>query len=460
MRVILFILCVLLGSYAAHSQDSGEILIDVGQAQVKKSLIALPPLNYLGTQTTNAAHIQAGQNLYRVIVNDLTVSNFFTFIKPEAFLEDTNKVGLKPAPQTPNGFKFENWKTIGAEFLIRGAYSVTGSELTFEVYVYHVTTGRQVLARTYKGATNAYRRMAHTFANDVVKALTGKRGAFLTKIVASRQDPKTTIKEIYLMDWDGANEQKISSHQSIAILPTWTTAGDKIAYSAFAYHKAQKMRNTDLFLYNIATGKRFLLSYRKGMNTGASFFPGDKELVLTMSRDGAADIYKMNADGENPKALTKGPNRAMNLESAVSPDGKTIAFASDRSGRLMIYLMNADGSNVRRLTFAGKYNASPSWSPDGKLLAFAMQDKDHFDIFTMTPDGNNLKRLTDAKKADGRAANNESPSWSPDGRNILFTSDRSGTYQLYIVSPDGTNERRITEDKYNWDKPKWSPFLD
>ena len=122
--------------------------------------------------------------------------------------------------------------------------------------------------------------------------------------------------------------------------------------------------------------------------------------------------------------------------------------------------MNVDGSSAKRITFAGKYNASPAWSPDGKTLAFAGFDADHFDIFTIALEGGGLKRLTDARKANGKASNNESPSWSPDGRQILFSSDRTGHSQLYLVSPDGTGERRITDDNHNWDKPKWSPFLD
>src|SRR4029079_3335189 len=96
MKKCVFVFLMLFGSMVAA--DDSQIYIDVGQAQVKKSLIALPPLQYLGSQTTNASHLQAGQNLFRVILNDLSVSSFFSFIKPEAYLEDPNKVGLKPAP--------------------------------------------------------------------------------------------------------------------------------------------------------------------------------------------------------------------------------------------------------------------------------------------------------------------------------------------------------------------------
>lgn len=457
---IVLLLCSLTVPALAQAPDS-QIYINVGQAQVKKSLLALTPLVYVGTQGTNRAHIEAGQDLYRVMYNNLSVSNFFEFVKPEAYLEDPAKIGLRPAPGAPNGFNFNNWKTIGTEFLVRAAYQVVGGEVSVEAYVYHVPSARQVLGRTYKGPMNATRRIAHIFSNDLVKALTGKKGMYLSRITASRQEDKgKTIKEIFIMDWDGANQQKITSHGHLAISPAWSTKGDKIAYTAFVYHKANRVQNSDLFVYDIPTGKRLLVSYKKGMNSGASFFPGDNELVLTLTHLGSPDIFKIGIDGNNLVQLTKGPNKALNVESAVSPDGKKIAFSSDRAGKIMIYVMNADGTGVKRLTFAGRYNSTPSWSPDGKTIAFASLDSNHFDIFTIDANGGNLKRMTDARRANGRPANNESPSWSPDGRHILFTSDRSGKYQLYIVSPDGTNERRITEDGYNWDKPKWSPFLD
>src|SRR5262249_19199739 len=148
------------------------------------------------------------------------------------------------------------------------------------------------------------------------------------------------VKEIYVMDWDSANQNKITSHQSLAISPAWSTHGDKIAYTAFAFHKQNNMRNADMFIYELASGKRLLVSYRKGINSGAAFLPGDQNLLLTLSRDGSPDIYKMSADGATIAPLTHGPNRSMNVEPAVSPDGKSIAFSSDRLGRPMIFVMD------------------------------------------------------------------------------------------------------------------------
>lgn len=442
--------------------NAEAVYIDVGQAKVKKSLLAMPPLKYLGTQTTNKKFIQVGLDIMSVINNDMAVSNLFTNIAPSAYLEDPNKVGLKPAPGEANGFKFENWKTIGTDFLVRGGYDVSGNEISVDMFVYHVPSAKTLLAKTYKAPVDSERKIAHFFSDDLMKALTGKQGMFQTKIVASREAPssKTSFKEIVVMDWDGANQQPITSNQTISLSPAWSTKGDKIAYTQFAYHTQSKLRNADMFIYDLNDKKRFLLSYRKGINSGACFMPGDNEILLTMSGTDNPDIYRMKADGTGePVAITHGPNKALNVEPAISPDGKHIAFSSDRSGKPMIYVMNVDGSNVKRLTFAGTYNATPAWSPDGQTLAIGILDVNHFDVFTIKADGTGLTRLTDAKKANGRPANNESPSWSPDGTHIAYVSDRIDGKQVYVINADGTNERRVTHDHANWDRPKWSPYL-
>lgn len=438
------------------AKGESQIYISVGEAKVRKSLLALPALKFF-SPSSSKSNIQLGDELYKIIYNNLNVSGLFTFIKPEAYLEDPSKTSLKPAPGDAQGFNFKNWKTIGTEFLIRGGYKVSGSTLSLEIYVYHVPQAKLIMGKTYEGATSSTRKIAHTFSNDLIKSLTGKRGMFDTKIVASISKPPGS-KEIYVMDWDGANETKITNHKSIAISPAWSSDGKKIAYTAFAYHPKAKTRNADLFLYNIENGKRWLVSYRKGINSGAVFLDDKKHLLLTISQGGSPDIFKMTEDGKTLTRITRGPGKSMNVEPAVSPDGTKIAFSSDRSGKPMIYTMDMNGKNLKRLTFAGNYNASPTWSPDGKKIAFAGFDKGNFDIFIINADGSGLKKLTKAKKTNGRWSNNESPTFSPDGSLIMFTSDRSGTHQLYIVSPDGNNERRITFDRRNYEKPKWSPF--
>jgi TolB protein len=438
---------------AATSAPVANSDIKLGEAKTVKSVLALPPLNYLGSPSSSS--VSTGTDLYNIINNDLSVSAFFQIIPQKAY-PDTSKTSLRPAPTDPNGFKFQPWSAMGAEFLIRVGYFVAGGEVNLEAYLYHVGKSQLVMGKKYKGPISSLRKLAHTFSNDVLDALTGKPGMFLSRIVTSSDKGAGDYREIFVMDWDGANSEKITNHRSISLSPAWSENGKKVAYTSYVVRSKTKMRNADMFIYDLASGKRDLISYRQGLNSGACFAPDNKTLYLTISQQGSPDLYKMSYDGTLQGKLTNGPNSAMNVEPTVSGDGSKIAFSSDRSGRPMIYTMNADGSNVKRVTFAGVYNSSPSFSPDGKKIAFAGQTENNFDIFVMNVDGTNMIRLTSAKKANGKWSSNEDPSFSPDGRFVMYTSNRTGKNQIYMSTVDGTEERRVTLDDANYFKPKWS----
>lgn len=466
----IFLAMILCGS-ALMAQESGisktetssspsQIYIKLGEAQTKKSLLAFPPLQFVGSTSASSSYQSIGADIFNVVSNNLSVSTYFQFVAQSAYLEDTSKTSIRPAPQDANGFKFDTWKQIGAEFLIRASFSIAADTVTLETYTYHVPRGTVVLGKKYRGPIAGVRKIAHTFCNDLLEALTGKQGMFLSKIVAASDRGGGGFREIYVMDWDGSNVQKITNHKSVTLSPAWSPDGSKIAYTAFVQRSRTKTRNADMFIYELLTGKRWLVSYRQGINSGANFAPDNENIYLTLSQGGTPDIYKMSIDGSLKGKITNGPRGAMNVEPAVSPDGSKIAFSSDRSGQPMVYIMNADGSNVKRITFAGKYNSTPAWSPDGKKLAFAGWSDDHFDIFTVNADGTGMLRITSAKKPNGKWAQNEDPSFSPDGRHILYSSNRTGTSQIYISNLDGSEERRITADNFNYFKPKWSKNIE
>ncbi len=80
-------------------------------------------------------------------------------------------------------------------------------------------------------------------------------------------------------------------------------------------------------------------------------------------------VYRMPAAGGQAECLTQESGIAINFHPRISPDGTTIAFISDRNGQNNIWLMDIDGKNPRAVTqeLAGRF-LEPTWSPDGRFL--------------------------------------------------------------------------------------------
>ena len=97
-------------------------------------------------------------------------------------------------------------------------------------------------------------------------------------------------------------------------------------------------------------------------------------LSLDVSPDGKTivfdligDLYTLPITGGKATRLTSG--QAFDGLPAYSPDGQTIVYVSDRNGSDNLWLMNADGSNARALTREETRTfVSPTWSPDGKYI--------------------------------------------------------------------------------------------
>lgn len=434
MKKILLSLFAFLFTTSAFA-DEPMIRIAVGEARTKKSVVAFPTI-----QATNDAEGKL-RSIRDVTMEDLAFSGLFDFLNPAAFVEDPNKAGI-----TLGSFKFTDWSSIGAEFLLKGKGSVSASGINLEIRLYAVQSGKELLAKRYSANSDTVRKVAHTISNDILFALTGKKGPFTSK-VAFVSD-RTGKKEVYLMDYDGHNPIKITSRFSHAMAPAWRTDGKQLVFTAVTKNE-KNVRNHNLFQYDLPTGKITMLSNRQGINSGAAFSPDSKRLALTMSFPGNPEIFLMDPNSKVVQRITN--SFGLDVDPAWSPDGKSLAFVSDRSGRPMVYKMDASGANIQRLTYAGHYNATPTWSPQGNKIAFAGWDAGKFDIFIMNPDGTSMERLTK------NMGNNEDPDFAPDGYFIIYSSNRKGKKNLYITNIDNTIHRQITSDFGNCEAPKWGP---
>lgn len=413
-------------------QALSRIYIDINAPSIQRIKIAIPDFKNF---SANKEYPELSTALLEVLSNDLDLTGYFTPMDKEAFLEEEDD------SLSRENIRFKNWSVIGADLLLKGGYTAVGRSLEVEVRLFDVFWGRQILGRRVLGKTAEYRTLMHRVGNEIIYALTGHKGMFLSRLAFT--GTSTGHKEIYISDYDGHNVEQVTFDKSIALLPRWSPLGDMIIFNSY------KDGGPMLYMTNPTTGMVKRISARKGLNIGASWTPDGEKLALTLSHKGNPDIYAIDLTGEIIDRLTS--HWAIDVSPTFSPDGNKIAFVSSRSGSPQIYVRTLKQGKEERLTFEGNYNTSPSWSSLDRIV-FSGMNNGRFDIYAMDSDGRNLRRLTENQ------GNNEDPCWSPDGRYVVFSSNREGPYHLYIMNANGQNQRRISFSKGEQTSPSWSPY--
>jgi DNA-binding winged helix-turn-helix (wHTH) protein/Tol biopolymer transport system component len=161
---------------------------------------------------------------------------------------------------------------------------------------------------------------------------------------------------------------------------------------------------------------------------GLDFTPAGK-IIYTNSDTKSQFISEMNADGSGSKPLTT-PGKVDSLLS-VSNDGRYIVFHSNRNsgGGMDIWRMDADGRNPKQLTFGGR-NFQPFVSADSRWVYYKSLEKDAGALRRVSIDGGEPQIL-----------NERETSWlsfSPDGR-FFAAAYRTDKSRLAIFDA-ATNE--------------------
>lgn len=402
-----------------------EIILTIREGVPAISL-ALPPfISPVATPETR----EAAETIHRVLSDDLRYSRVFSLVPAEhlSYIR----------PLNPKEIFFKDWESIQTRILVVGEVSQSQNRIILEVKIYDVKSERMILGRRYQIEPGVFRLVAHRVADELMK-LYGEKPYFTTKIVfVSNRDGND---ELYMMDYDGANQTRLTFNKWRDYMPAWSPDQRAIVFTSY------RTGNPDLYILYPYEGKLVPVSTR-GTNFSGAFSPDGKKLAFCSTKDGNAEIYVANADGSNVRRITF--NSAIDTAPTWSPTGREIAFTSDRTGTPQIYIMDAEGGNVRRVSFGGNYLDSPAWSPDGERIAFVSRVDNFFDIYILNLKTNKITKLTETR------ARNESPSWSPDGRHVIFSSNVSGTIQIYSVDYDATNLRCLTSQGEN-KLPNWT----
>ena len=420
----------------AAAQDQIKTGTNIGAPLV----LAVPDFKQSNADPGNGTLLKAFDD---TLWNDLDNAGLFTLVAKSFYPVQT--------PGFPNEVKLDTWGNapISAAMLAFGNLGVSAGKINVEGWLYDVKNSQfpQVLGKRYQedATTDNARLIAHRFADEIILKLGGIPGPMETKIYFISN--RTGHKELWTMDWDGANQQQLTHLAGIALSPRVSPDNSRVAFSELLNDSWQ------IRMYSLDLGRLVSFPRFGGGNYSPAWSSDGTRIAFSSSMgNGSSDIYIADSSGANPRRLTTGKT---DVSPVFNPrTNGQIAFVSGRTGLPQIYIMDVDGSNVQRITDQG-YAVSPAWSPNGLLLAFSWVR--HYgpgvlggaDIYVMDIASRQIVQLTH----DG--GRNDFPSWSPDGRHIVFESTRSGSHQIWSVLADGTHLQQLTRSGRNT-QPNWS----
>ena len=431
-------LALFLQSYPAHSDaEIFRQLVKETQSEVK---IAVS--HFVSSERDkDESFAEKGRG---ILENDLRLFELFVPVEPYVFSE------LEKSESSGGGqVNYAAWNRLGAQWLIKGEYekSMSGDKYRFVFRLFDVVNEQFLVGKRYQGKKSFMRKIMHRFADEVMEQLTGKRGVAETRLAFLTRTRDG--KEMYAVDFDGANVQKLTNERSVILSPDWSPDGRFIVYTSYKEH------NPDLILLDPdGRRRRRPLLRLPGINSAPAWSPDGSKISLVLSKDSNSEIYVLN----RWRKLTR-LTRHFNIDTSPtwSPDGKKIAFTSDRSGtgRPQIYIMDStkgDRAGVTRITFQSRYNDNPSWSPDGDKIAFTSMVKGNFQIKIYDLETRKTVVVTSG------SGSKEEPTWSPDGQFLAYRLTRGRQSAIHIQRIGSKKSRQLTFLPDGGVSPTWSPY--
>ncbi len=421
---------ILLASVCYTLPSHAVLTIEVNQGTEAGIPIAIVPFSMDGVD-------QGETQLADVIQSDLSFSGRFETIPRSSQLS---------MPHDLKSVQYKDWRLIKAEAMVVGkVINIGNNQYEVRFRLIDVFREQQLVGQKFIVPAAKMRKVAHQISDIIYQKLTGKAGAFDTRIAYVTVQGVEPSRQYFLRvaDSDGFGPRTVLESTQPILSPAWSADGNKIAYVSF------EKRRSMIYVQDVWTGKRDRVAEYEGINSAPAWSPDGRKIALTLSKDGNAEIYIFDVGTSELRRLTR--HTAIDTEPAWSPDGGSIIFTSGRSGGPQIYKISVAGGQAQRMTFQGKYNAGASYSPDGKTIVLITNQGNGYKVGIYSLNDRIVRELTST-------INDESPSFAPNGEMIMYATQKSGRNVLATVSADGQVQQTLKFQGGSVREPAWSPF--
>lgn len=436
VRFCLGLLCLLTTGLVQAQQLGNEAPIVINRGQDAAIPIAIVPFAWEAAAAPDTTFIDV------VMRADLNRSGQFNALARERVIE---------VPSRGSEIRFPTFKMLKQDYIVVGrVLQADGGAFSVEFELHDVNKQTQLLGLVLPVRPGEFRAVSHQIADLVYEKILGVRGAFFTRIAYITNKRLAEGKHeyaIWIADSDGYNPQRIVWNAEPFLSPAWSPDGKSLAYMSF-----ERQGGHTIYVHELATGARRLVTSFKGINGAPAFSPDGSTLALTLSKSGNPEIYTLNLATNSLTQLTR--HFGIDTEAVWMPGGNSLLFTSDRSGKPQIYALSAGGGTPERVSSVGEYNARARVSYDGRLLAMVQGNKNVYRIAVVDRErgGAGAVRLISPGPLD------ESPSFAPNASMVLYAAREGNRGVLYAAAVDGSVRQRLALADGDVREPAWGPF--
>src|SRR5713101_6822957 len=153
--------------FAAAPAAAEPIKMTIAGPGSQLSTIAVSGLKSLGGDDDH----RVSGDFISTLKKDLELSGYFRIIDPHAYIEDPQTSGFELGQ-----FNFADWRTINADFLVKGSIAADGAGMKLTAYLYDIAGQRRMMGKNYTGQAIDAARMARRFADALLESAAGHKG--------------------------------------------------------------------------------------------------------------------------------------------------------------------------------------------------------------------------------------------------------------------------------------------
>src|ERR1700722_18577180 len=209
-------------------------------------------------------------------------------------------------PGAPAEINLQQWSVAptSAAMVAFGGFSIQGGRVVCNGYLFDAKNLQfpQVLAKQYSedASEDAARQIAHRFADEIIFRLSGgSQGIAETKIYYVKIGGGN--KEIWEMDYDGANQHALTHLGAVSISPRISPDNTRLAFSSLGRDGFQ------IRMYSLLLGRMVNFASSGGTNLSPAWAPNSKDLAYSSSRTGDPEIWISDANGGGSRRGTRSP---------------------------------------------------------------------------------------------------------------------------------------------------------